>query len=202
MTLYLKIYSAIKIMNNNPTCTIIAGVNGSGKTTFALDYFKNTDNIFINADLIATGLSPNNPDVSQFLAGRLMIQNIKKQITNKNNFSIETTLASKNYLKLIRNLKKDNWEVNMIYLYLSSVDLSIDRVAERVKNGGHNIKMEDIKRRYSRSIGNLINYYFDLLDNIVCIDNQNNSELIFTKNHKTVIYKQEIYNHILEFKNA
>ncbi len=160
MTLYLKIYSAIKIMNNNPTCTIIAGVNGSGKTTFALDYFKNTDNIFINADLIATGLSPNNPDVSQFLAGRLMIQNIKKQITNKNNFSIETTLASKNYLKLIRNLKKDNWEVNMIYLYLPSVDLSIGRVAERVKSGGHNIKIEDIKRRYSRSIGNLINYWY------------------------------------------
>lgn len=189
-------------MKNNPVFTIIAGVNGSGKTTFALEYFKNTENIFINADLIATALSPNNPDISQFLAGRMMINNIKKQIQNKNNFSIETTLASKNYLKIIKNLKQDNWQVNMIYLYLPSVDMSINRVAERVKSGGHNIKLEDIKRRYNRSISNLINFYFDIVDNIICINNQNDIELVFNKNDEIIVYNQEIYNNILEFKNA
>ncbi len=134
---------------NNSTFTIIAGVNGSGKSTFALDYFKNTDTIFINADSIAMALSPSNPDLSQFRAGKLMLNEIKRRIKNKHSFSVETTLASKNYLKVIKKLKQDNWAVEMIYLYLSSVDLSIQRVAERVKNGGHNIKTADIKRRYS-----------------------------------------------------
>lgn len=189
-------------MKSKPTFTIIAGVNGSGKTTFALDYFKITQTIFINADLIATGLSPNNPDISQFLAGKLMLKEIKKCIKKKQSFAIETTLASKNYLKIINDLKKDNWQVNMIYLYLPSVDLSIERVAERVKNGGHNIKLADIKRRYSRSLKNLMNDYFDVIDNIICLDNKNNSELIFNKNSEVIVYNQNIYNNILEFKNA
>ncbi|SMN13202.1 hypothetical protein BHECKSOX2_186 [Bathymodiolus heckerae thiotrophic gill symbiont] len=84
---------------NNSTFTIIAGVNGSGKSTFALDYFKNTDTIFINADSIAMALSPSNPDLSQFRAGKLMLNEIKRRIKNKHSFSVETTLASKNYLK-------------------------------------------------------------------------------------------------------
>jgi len=91
---------------NNPTFTIIAGVNDSGKTTFALDYFKNSGVVFINADLIATGLSPMNPDVSQFSAGKLMLAKIKECVDNKVSFSVETTLASKNYLKIINKLKK------------------------------------------------------------------------------------------------
>jgi predicted ABC-type ATPase len=182
--------------------TIISGVNGSGKTTFALDYFSDSNTIFINADSIATSLSPNNPDLSQFRAGKLMIGEIKNCIKNKQNFAIETTLSSKNYLKIIKNLKKQNWQINLIYLYLPSVDLSIKRVTERVKNGGHNIKKADILRRYDRSIDNLINSYFDFVDNIICIDNQDTRELIFNKNSKLNIYNQEKYNKIMEFKNA
>jgi len=90
----------------------------------------------------------------------------------------------------------------MIYLYLPSVDLSIQRVAERVKNGGHNIKLKDIKRRYGRSLKNLMNDYFDVVDNIGCLNNENNSELIFNKNSEVVTYNQKTYNDILEFKNA
>jgi predicted ABC-type ATPase len=187
---------------NNPTFTIIAGVNGSGKTTFALDYFKNTKVNFINADLIATGLSPNNPDISQFLAGKLMLKEIDKCIKAKQSFAIETTLASKNYLRIINNLKKNNWQVNMVYLYLPSLDLSIQRVAERVKDGGHNIKIEDITRRYDRSIDNLINDYFDVVDNISCFSNQNNIDIIFNKNTEVIVYNQKTYNDILKFKNA
>ncbi|SFV87821.1 hypothetical protein MNB_SUP05-SYMBIONT-5-308 [hydrothermal vent metagenome] len=187
---------------NKPTFTIIAGVNGSGKTTFALDYFKDTEVVFINADLIATGLSPNNPDFSQFIAGKLMLKNIRKQIADRRSFAVETTLASKNYLKIIRELKAKGWQVDMIYLYLPSVDLSVQRVAERVKNGGHNIKLKDIKRRYGRSLKNLMNDYFDVVDNIGCLNNENNSELIFNKNSEVVTYNQKTYNDILEFKNA
>ena len=190
-------------MLNNPILTIIAGVNGSGKTTFALDYFKNDNTVFINADLIATGLSPNNPDLSQFLAGKLMLKNIKKQIKNRQNFAVETTLASNNYLKIIKELKQDNWQVNMIYLYLPSVDLSIERVAERVKNGGHNIKLKDIKRRYDRSMCNLINDYLSIVDEITCFDNANNRSLVFKKQHnKIMISNTIIYNNILEYKKC
>ncbi|MBC8493176.1 MAG: zeta toxin family protein [Candidatus Thioglobus sp.] len=184
---------------NNPTFTIIAGVNGSGKTTFALDYIK--DRVFINADLIATGLSPNNPDLSQFVAGKLMLKKINECIESRENFAIETTLASKNYLKVIDKLKKDNWNIEMLYLYLPSVELSIQRVAERVKNGGHNIKLEDISRRYKRSMSHLINEYFQVIDKITCFDNESDSDIVFFKNDgKVTIGNQKIYDDILRYK--
>lgn len=197
----------MKTLNNStvtkPILTIIAGVNGSGKTTFALEFFKNTPITFINADLIATGLSSNNPDMSQFLAGKLMLKEIKKQCINKKSFAIETTLASKNYLKIIKELKQDNWQVNMIYLYLSSEYLSVQRVSERVKNGGHNIKLEDIKRRYGRSLSNLINDYLPIIDEITCFDNSNNRSFVFKKQcNKITVGNQAIYQNMLEYKKC
>lgn len=185
-------------MKNNPTFTIIAGVNGSGKTIFALDYFKNTAVVFMNAGLIATGLSPTNPDISQFSAGKLMLDKIKKCIESQTSFAVETILASKNYLKVIKNLKAQSWQINMIYSYLPSVDLSIYRVAERVKNGGHNINLKDIKRIYDRSVKNLINNYFDVIDAITCLSNYSDSKLIFKKNKdKVIVYNQDSYDEIL-----
>ena len=192
-----------KKMAIQPTFVIIAGVNGSGKTTFALDYYKNHSIKFINADSLATALSPNNPDLSQFKAGKLMRQEIDQCIKNKQSFAIETTLSSKNYLKIINQLKQDNWKVEMLYLYLPSVDLSIDRVAERVKNGGHCININDIKRRYSRSMTNLMNQYLEIVDNVSCLKNSNGSEIIFQKNHnKLVIYNNTVYQKILEYKQC
>lgn len=188
---------------NNPTFTIIAGVNGSGKTTFALDYFKNSNIQFINADSIATALSPNNPDISQFKAGKLMLAEVRKCIKDKKNFAIETTLASKNYLKVIKELKQDGWEVELLYLYLPNIELSVQRVAERVKNGGHNIKIIDIKRRYNRSISNLVNVYIDVVNNITCLSNFNQVVDVFSKNNgELIINNQKIYNNILRYKNA
>ncbi len=187
-------------MKNNLVFTIIAGVNGSGKTTFAIDYLKTA---FVNTDLIATGLSPINPDIKQFLAARLMLKEIDFNIKNNTSFAVETTLSSKRYIKVIKNLKQQGWVVRLVYLYLPSIDLSIKRVAERVKNGGHNIKLQDIKRRYSRSIKNFINAYFYIIDDIKCIDNAHkNRTTIFIK-HKNniIIFDKKKYNKILEFKN-
>lgn len=187
-------------MKNN--FTIIAGANGSGKTTFALNYFKNSKDIFINADSIATALSPNNPDVSQFRAGKLMVKEIQNCIKNKQNFAIETTLSSKNYIKIIKQLQQDNWQVDMIYLYLPSVNLSMDRVAERVKSGGHNIPQKDILRRYEKSIHHLMHNYFDIVNNIICFDNQDDREIIFSKNSMLNVYNIAKYNKIMELANA
>ncbi len=188
---------------SNPIFTVIAGVNGSGKTTFALDYFKDSNTIFVNADSIAMALSSNNPDISQFRAGKLMLAEMQKHINKRQSFAVETTLASKNYLKVIKHLKRSDWKIELLYLYLPSVELSVQRVAERVKNGGHNIGLKDIKRRYSRSISNLMNVYFDTIDDIICLNNKDDSHIIFSKyKGKTVIYNQASYDDIVRVKNV
>ncbi len=104
-------------------------------------------------------------------------------------------------VKIIHKLKQQEWNIELIYLYLSNVDLSIQRVDERVKNGGHDIKIVDIKRRYNRSISHLINEYYQTVDKITCINNANNREIIFSKNKgKFIVYNQKIVDDILEYK--
>ena len=184
------------------TCIIIAGPNGAGKTTFALKYLPTVTQVrrFINADLIASGLSPLSPEKHLLTASKLFLKEIKTSISKKENFSFETTLSGKSYLKLIKNLKLNNWKIKLFYLYLPSVELSINRVAERVKHGGHNIPKETIIRRYPRSLNNLVNYYAKLCDTTICIDNSNQSqEVIFSQIFEDrIILNEQIYNNILK----
>jgi len=185
-----------------PTCIIIAGPNGAGKTTFALRYLPLVTQIkrFINADLIASGLSPLAPEKHLLSASKLFLKEIKHSISKRENFSFETTLSGKSYLKLIKNLKHNNWKVKLLYLYLPSVELSIKRVAERVKHGGHYIPKETIIRRYPRSLDNLVNHYAKLCDTTICIDNSNQSqEVIFSQVFEDrIILNEQIYNNILK----
>ena len=168
-----------------PVCTIIAGPNGAGKTTFALHYLDKTTR-FINADLIASGLSPLSPELQQMKASRLFLKEIKESIDRKENFAFETTLSGKSYAKLVQQLQADNWVVNLIYLYLPSVKMSLERVEERVKHGGHNIPTESILRRYPRSLKNLIELYSPLCDTTICFDNSNKlQKFIFTQEKET-----------------
>jgi predicted ABC-type ATPase len=162
-----------------PVCTIIAGPNGAGKTTFALQYLDKTTR-FINADLIASGLSPLSPELQQMKASRLFLKEIKESIHRKENFAFETTLSGKSYAKLVQQLQEDNWIVDLIYLYLPSVKISLERVAERVKHGGHNIPETSILRRYPRSLKNLIKLFSPLCDTTICLDNSDElQKLIF-----------------------
>lgn len=188
-----------------PICTIIAGVNGAGKTTFAMDYLvKHTHYLnFINADLIAFGLSPLSSERVQITAGRLFLQQINKAIRKRENFAFETTLSGKAYLKLIDKLQRDNWKIELIYLYLPNVKLSIERVAQRVKDGGHNIDLNTIIRRYPRSIYNFINCYTPICDGVICLDNSSAQEtIIFTKNTKSIkIINDTMYQNMLKAKN-
>ena len=187
------------------TCIIIAGPNGAGKTTFALKYLPTVTQVrrFINADLIASGLSPLSPEKHLLTASKLFLKEIKTSISKKENFSFETTLSGKSYLKLIKNLKLNNWKIELIYLYLPSVDLSINRVAERVKHGGHNIPKQTILRRYPRSLDNLINHYAKLCDSTICIDNSNqDQEIIFSQSFENrIVFNQELFNQITNGKN-
>ena len=164
-----------------PVCTIIAGPNGAGKTTFALEYLDKSCR-FINADLIAAGLSPLSPDQQQMKASRLFLKEIRESVQKQENFAFETTLSGKTYLKLIQNLQEKDWVVELIYLYLPSVKISIERVAERVEHGGHHIPLVSILRRYPRSLKNLIELYSPLCDTTICLDNSDESQkIIFTQ---------------------
>ncbi|KMT64718.1 zeta toxin family protein [Catenovulum maritimum] len=175
-----------------PKCWIIAGPNGAGKTTFALEYLANVVKCthFINADLIAAGLSPLAPEQELITAGKLLLKEIESCIKKKKDFAIETTLAGKNYLKLIKRLKALDWDVDLIYLALPSVEMSKERVAERVKHGGHNIPTEALERRFSKSLKNLFEEYGALVDNTECyINHESLPVLVYeqTKNEVNVI---------------
>ncbi|MEO8498174.1 MAG: AAA family ATPase [Planctomycetota bacterium] len=182
---------------NAPVCTIIAGPNGAGKTTFALTYLPQAADCrnFVNADLIASGLSPLAPERELIAAGRLFLGEIRRFVDARASFAFETTLAGKSYLKLIRQLLADDWLVELMYLWLPSVEVSRQRVAERVAHGGHDIPSDAIKRRYPRSIANLLNHYAPLCSSTICFNNSESvPELIFTESAAgRVVENAELY---------
>ncbi len=184
-------------MNQKPTCWIIAGVNGAGKTTFALEYLsKFTDcQQFINADLIAAGLSPLAPERELVAASRIFLNEIETRISRSENFAFETTLSGRGYLKLIKRLHNENWQVNLLYLALPNVEMSIKRVAERVAHGGHNIPTEAIKRRFPRSLYNLFYEYRHCVDNCFCfLNSEETPELVFEQQeHECNIAHDDFY---------
>ncbi|MBN8412708.1 zeta toxin family protein [Halomonas litopenaei] len=143
------------------TCWIIAGPNGAGKTTFALHYLPQVAKCarFINADLIAAGLSPLAPERELLAASRLFLREIENAIDEGEDFAFETTLSGRGYLSLVKRLIAVGWRVELVYLALPSVEMSRLRVAERVSHGGHNIPVKDIQRRFPRSLHNLLTLY-------------------------------------------
>lgn len=156
-----------------PICQIIAGPNGAGKTTFALQYLREfiPQLAFINADLIAAGLSPLDPSPRLRQASRLMLEEIDHCVKKRRSFAFETTLSGRGYLRLIEQLKCADWRVEMVYLALPSVETSILRVAERVAHGGHDVPLEDLRRRYPRSLNLLLNAYAIAVDEALCLLN-------------------------------
>lgn len=130
--------------NKAPTCWIIAGPNGAGKTTFALNYLPVLAGCrhFINADLIAAGLSPLAPEQQLISASRLFLAQIEQCIAAQADFAFETTLAGRSYIKLIKRLQAEGWRVELIYLALANAEMSRLRVAERVLHGGHQIQLK------------------------------------------------------------
>lgn len=144
-----------------PTCWIIAGPNGAGKTTFALEFLPKVAGCtnFVNADLIALGLSPLAPERGWVAASRLFLRELEAHIAKRHDFGFETTLAGRSYLALIKRLHRDGWQVELVYLALPSVEMSKLRVAERVAHGGHDIPTPAIERRFSRSLVNLMHTF-------------------------------------------
>jgi predicted ABC-type ATPase len=155
------------------TLTIIAGPNGVGKTTFArkfLPKYADCQN-FINADLIAEGISPFSPEAAAVRAGRLVLGEIKFFARRRDTFAFETTLSGRGYLRLIRQLKKQGYKVHFFFLCVGTVDVALSRVKDRVLKGGHDVPEPVIRRRFSRSIGNFFRAYRRLADSWYLFDN-------------------------------
>ena len=152
---------------------IIAGPNGAGKTTASYTILPDIFDCheFVNADEIAKGLSPFNPEGVGLQAGRLMLQRINELIEKGKTFAFETTLATKSYHSLINRAQDLGYEIILLFLALNSKELAIRRVKTRVIEGGHNIPTDVIERRFENGLVNLFNRYIPILDSWLLIDN-------------------------------
>lgn len=181
-----------------PICRIIAGPNGAGKTTFALKYLPEVapGSAFVNADLIAAGLSPLAPEHVLITASRTFLRQIEQNVSARRDFAFETTLSGKSYLRLIRRLRIDGWRVELLYLALPNVEISRLRVAERVAHGGHSIPPDDISRRFPRSLRNFLDVYAGAADRAHCFLNSGPvPDIVFVQQgeHRTIL-DQSLYD--------
>jgi predicted ABC-type ATPase len=163
---------------------IIAGCNGAGKTTASFNILPSILNCreFVNADEIARGISPFHPEGVSIDAARLMLKRIDELFQMGEDFAIETTLASRSHRNTIRNAKELGYSTTLIYFWLESPELAIDRVKNRVSEGGHNIPVDVIIRRYFAGVRNLFEFYSDICDNVFIYDNSKSQpELIYDK---------------------
>jgi predicted ABC-type ATPase len=180
-----------------PTCFIIAGPNGAGKTTFALQYLPQIAGCrnFVNADLIAYGLSPFDSLSAQYEAGRLFLREIFANIDRRADFAFETTLAGRSQISLLKKLRRNGWEIVLFFLWIPDATFSRSRVRERVEHGGHNIPDDAIYRRYPRIMSNLVKICIPLCDKVLCYDNALSEPVLIFKQDKSglSILNQDIY---------
>jgi predicted ABC-type ATPase len=174
-----------------PNLYVIAGCNGAGKTTASYTVLPEILECeeFINADEIARGLSPFNPEKAAIEAGRIMLKKINDFIKKNYDFAFETTLASKSYLKTIDKAKENGYEVTLLFFWLDSVELAIERVRTRVAEGGHNIPEKVIRRRYFSGIINLFELYIPICDYWMITDNSNPNLRLVAEGTKEEIIK-------------
>jgi predicted ABC-type ATPase len=178
---------------------IIAGCNGAGKTTASFTILPEIINCkeFVNADEIAKGLSPFQPDNVAFESGRIMLNRINELLDQGESFAFETTLSTKSYRQKVLDAQKLGYQVQLIFFWLNSVDLAIERVGIRVSEGGHNIKEDVIKRRYLRGLKNLFNIYLPIVNKTLIFDNSSGDpELVFQKSENDYIINPIKYNEI------
>ena len=172
--------------DRDPKVYIIAGPNGAGKTTFATKFLPHYVECmeFVNADLIASALSPFLPDRAAFRAGRLMIEQIHSLADSRVDFGFETTLAGRGYVRLLNNLKDRGYQIHLFYLWIHSIDVALERIAGRVKMGGHNVPEDVVRRRYHKGISNFSRLYQPLTDSWAIYDNSTDTpHLIAYKEH-------------------
>jgi predicted ABC-type ATPase len=156
-----------------PLCVVIAGPNGAGKTTFARRYLSSIVKIdnFVNADLIAAGLSPLAPSSAAVRAGRVVLQEIDRLARARASFAFESTLSGRAYAKRLKRLKRLGYRIEIVFLRVASPQLALRRIAARVRQGGHDVPKADVVRRFDRGWGNFLTIYQPLADAWVIYEN-------------------------------
>jgi predicted ABC-type ATPase len=175
---------------------IISGCNGAGKTTASFTILPEILNCkeFVNADEIAKGLSPFQPEKVSIEAGRIMLERINDLLNSQENFAFETTLATRSYRSKIFLAKERGYNVTLLFFWLRNADLAIERVRTRVIEGGHHIETEVIKRRYKNGIKNLFEIYLPIADEIMIFDNSEGKHDLIAE--KTIESEIEVLNKV------
>lgn len=183
---------------------IIAGCNGAGKTTASYTILPEIIKCkeFVNADEIAKGLSPFQPEKVSFEAGRIMLNRINELLESNESFAFETTLSTKSYKSKILKAKEQDYTVTLLFFWLNNIELAKERVKIRVKEGGHNIPKDVIERRYLKGIINLFDIYLEIVDGTLIFDNSyGKHELIAQKIEKEnlMIFDIEKFKQLKQF---
>jgi len=197
---YISRKSCIFAREMSKNLYIISGCNGAGKTTASYTVLPEILDCkeFVNADEIARGLSPFNPESVAIEAGRLMLSRIAELLRRNESFSIETTLATRSYFRLVKQAHRQGYDVTLLFFWLKSPEQAMERVAERVSKGGHNIPADIIRRRYYEGIDNLFRIYMPIVDTWVLVNNSMTPRSIVATGGKD---QQMTVNDEVEFKN-
>ena len=194
----------MKNKNARPNLYIIAGPNGAGKTTFARKFLPQYVECleFVNADFIAGGLSPFAPERAAIHAGRVMLEQIHSLAERGVDFGFETTLSGKTYMKLLQGMKKRGYLVHIFFLWITNVELSLERIKLRVRNGGHAIPEAIVRRRFGRSLPNFLRVYRHLADSWTIFDNSGDvpKMIAFKEPGKIEILDSDLFNILLKYK--
>ena len=166
-----------------PTIYVIAGCNGAGKTTFARQFLPHEVKClnFLNADLIAQGLSPLDTGAAALKAGRILLAEFRLFVAKKQTFAFESTLSGRTYIGLLQQAKLAGFQIYLHYLWLPNPTMAIARVRDRVKIGGHHVPAADIRRRYGRSLLHFVNDFAPLADRWAVWDNQTSPPILMAK---------------------
>jgi len=186
----------------NRNVYIIAGPNGAGKTTFAVKFLPEYVGCpnFVNADLIAQGLSPFSPGAAAIKAGKLVLEQIHRFANRGVDFAFETTLSGKLYVNLFKSLKIKGYKIHLFFLWIPDADLALSRIETRVARGGHNVPAEDVIRRFRRSISNFFRLYQPFLDSWSLLDNTGPIPILIAekKNGKIVVVNEDLFDRIVK----
>lgn len=190
-----------------PKLYVIGGCNGAGKTTASFTMLPEILDCaeYVNSDEIARGLSPFDPSLASIKATKVMLERIQELLERKVTFGVETTLSTKTLAKILVHAKELGYTINLVFFWLSMPELAIERVALRVKSGGHDIPTDTILRRYGNGIDNLFNVYMSIVDYWIIIDNSGKCGTlvaeggvkVVTKIHNKVTFKK-----ILEYERT
>ncbi len=193
--------SQVSFGPNMPTLYIIAGPNGAGKTTFASRFLPEESGQleFINVDLIARGLSPFDPDAAAGAAGRIALARIGRLIKERKTFAWETTLSGRTTIGWVQKAKQAGYFIKLIFVWIQSLEESMDRIRRRVREGGHDVPAQDVRRRFLKTLRNFCLDYCPLADAWKLFDNSKDSlrHVAIQKHGRTAIRDRSLWSAVL-----